>query len=216
MKSSKTYNLWAKKPVHVAVEGANFMHFLMQKIKDHDDLYGNIYLHDFKQRHDELGQLDLRRWLRLMQAHAETSNVAVVGVVHDAEYGLQNTIASIKNDFNFVFSLQPEPNQIIRINSLAISYLVVPTNTEGCLEHAMLAASPPSNQKQCAKAFVDCLGNDVKNANQKAKIQVRSMIAAHDPDMWFSHSAQSSLWDWEQPSLKVILDFLSRLNNLAT
>ena len=107
-----------------------------------------------------------------------------------------------------------EPQQIS--NSIPhLSYIIIPDNSEGCLEHCMLAASPDSQTKQCAEEFVTCLDASVKNYNQRAKIQVRSMIAAYNPDMWFGDSANSSLWDWEQPSLSMILDFLERLNGLV-
>lgn len=214
---AKKQELLEKKPIHIAVEGANFFHFLRERISGEDEIYGNIYLHDFKEEFEDLGQLGRKRWLGLMESQLDREFIKGLAIICDAEYDRIGTIASVKNEFDELFS-QSLSEGVVFEDELKLGFLIVPLeDTTGCLEHAMWRASPDSEIKSCSEDFVSCLeeNNFVKNDNSKAKVRVRSLIAAKDPDMWFGDTAKTELWDWNHASLRGILDFLAQMNQVG-
>lgn len=206
---------WGNFPVHIAVEGENFFHFLREKIKSADNLYGNIMLHNYKEKeYEKFGSNPISAWLKLVKT---TKNLKSIGLIRDAEYDREATKRSTEQLFQTSFARFPSQSKEINKGLPNLAYLIVPPEGTGCLEHTLLASSVEGAEKNCAVAFANCLAQNgtITNDNHRAKIQVRAMIVAHDPDMWFSHSAQSSLWDWEKPALREILQFLQAMNAFA-
>jgi hypothetical protein len=98
------------------------------------------------------------------------------------------------------------------------SYLIMPHGKpSGCLEHALLEAPRYTGRIPCAEEYYRCvsLGQGDIDPNHEAKIKVHAYIAAHapNPGMTLGQSAMASLWDFTQPSLKVMLEFIEMMAN---
>ena len=196
----------------VAVEGANFMHILMKKI-DNDPRYEKICLWDYKSENT-----DEERWLRAMNAAQAGRGVTGIGIICDIDIngddGRQQRIDRTKSIFNRTFDRDLNADEVSP-GSPNLGFFVVPIESStGCLETALLE-NPKSDFIECAESFAVCIENNggIKNQNARDKILVRSLITAHNPDMDYSTSGQTSLWDWDSGSLKKMLDFLESMNS---
>lgn len=82
------------KPVAVAVEGANFFHFLLNQIADKAE-FQEIQLWDFK----EEGLL-LEQWLQSFRAIPRFDTLQALGIICDAEDSAQAMQHSVTNSLH--------------------------------------------------------------------------------------------------------------------
>lgn len=199
--------------VQVGVEGANFMHLLRVKIEN-DPKYDKICLWDYK---TEPGS-DLNEWLGLMVKNSDRSFTGV-GVILDIDKlgataradRVSSTQSIIKKHYK-----RDVDELIVDKGDPCLGFFVIPQGTnEGCLETALLE-NPKQKYISCAEDFVTCAtAIESKNENKIAKMKVRAMTFAEDPDMSFAATAEKDLWDWDKGSLKEMLLFLQNMNNAA-
>lgn len=200
--------------VQIGVEGANFMHLLRKKI-EHCPEFSKVCLWDFK---TEGGESE-KTWLTSMgqQVDRGISAIAIICDIDiDGPNGRNQRVERTSQSFKNVFQIDVAEGNVSS-GVPALGFLVVPSlQLNGCLETALLE-NPNSRYMECARNFVDCVDNvqPIKNQNYRDKTLVRSLIVAKDPDLDYSSTSNSDLWDWQSGSLKNMLDFIEKINATA-
>lgn len=199
--------------IHIGVEGANFMHLLVKKIED-DPKFNRICFWDFD---GEFGGRE--KWLKAITAQLDRE-ISGIGIIcdidmhEDSDDGRARRIESIKGLFDSICNIQFEEAAITG-NLPFYGYHIIPsTVNNGCLETALLENANPRNH-ECIESFVECLTNDNSqlNSNKIDKLKVRSIMLSKDPEMPYSATANTDLWDWNSGSLRALMDFLEDMNN---
>ena len=207
------------KPVAIAVEGENFFHFLLKKI-DGPTEFKNVQLWDFKQN-----GLEFRDWLKNFKKVRGFDSLQALGIIHDAEKNSSQMQQSIENALRTCRFATPSQPKEIAEGSPNVSYLIVPDGSpSGCLEHAILQAVGPELPLNCAEDFLNCIEMDNQKRNLqlreeayalenwRAKVKVHALIASSKiPESSLGVSSAANMWNWEAPSLKVMLDFINQL-----
>lgn len=205
-----------EKEVVIAVEGSNFKQFLEPRKSG----LGNVQILDFKR-----GGLELKSWLGSFRGIRGFDKIKAFGIICDAEISALSMQQSIESLLRVNGFATPERPKGIAQGDPNVSYLIVPDGeSSGCLEHAMLKASSPELPQKCAEDFLGCVEayyeqNDIQMRkeefaleNWRAKVKVNSLIASSKkPEMSMGVSVHRDMWDWTQPSLKVMLDFIEDL-----
>lgn len=200
--------------MHVGVEGANFMHLLIKKTAD-DPRFNRICFWDYV---TESSRKNIDDWLKMMNMNMDRG-ICGLGVICDIDKlgdnprssRIQGVAAAFKNSFN----IDVEENIFVCVNELYLGFHVTPTyHNTGCLETSLLE-HVNSEYLECAEKFCKCVTEKRSvSENKKHKIQVRALMSAKEPDMLFSDTANTNLWDWEQGSLNEMLKFLEVMNQL--
>lgn len=212
--SSKTLENAIKngKTVQIGVEGANFMHLLIKKISD-DSKFDNICLWDFKTESKEKNMGD---WLRAMHM-SQDKGITGIGIICDIDKwggdSRSNRVQSVIDVYKKVLNTDVTENSIANAHDISYGFHVTPTHQNtGCLETSLLEHAN-SEHIECSDNFVTCVAATQElNENKTHKIKVRALMAAKNPDMLFSDTANSSLWRWDEGSLKEMLMFIENMN----
>ena len=197
-----------QRPVAVVVEGLDYFYFLLSQL-DGNPEFDDIQLFDFN-------TLTTTRWLGQFVGLRGFSSVRALGIIRDAEGNADNTIVAIRDALaNNSLPAADAPLTISKPASLATGYLVIPHGVaSGCLEHACLAAATPDIRMDCVEQFGQCVNQPERNANWRAKVRVHAAIAGSShPAQTLGQSGLSHLWDFAQPSLAVMIDFIRQLRD---
>lgn len=217
-----------KHPIAVLVEGLDTLHFIRNRIKK-DVRFQNISLHDFIQASpSELsasGQnAPLNRFIRAFM-NVDHAAVKAFAIIRDAEADSTAMWQSVTDAFkqnNITLPAAQNSIAMCGMSGLLVGGLLLPFGkTSGCLEHAMLDAKTANDSKDvCIQSFYSCLTNSQNNSdslsNYEAKLKVHATILGHsqrtdEVSRTLGQTANAGFWDWTQPSLKIILDFLESL-----
>lgn len=197
-----------QKPVALAVEGADLLYLLLSQIKNRPE-YDKIQLFNF-------GSVeDLGGWLETFKTLSDFTTVKVIGIIRDAEENASAAEQAVKGALaKFGMSI-PTDSAVISLGTPKVGYLILPHGKEqGCLENCLLDAASGTPLANCASAFLNCVDTPARNSNWRAKVQVHAMIAgSSEPQITLGDSAKAGLWDFNHPSLKVIIDFIRALND---
>lgn len=205
-------NRGISKPVAIAVEGVDFLHFLRHQLVARPAL-ATVHLYDFKEN-----GLTLNDWLEGFRTQHNFASLKCLGIIRDAETDAVGMLESIQSSLSRHGYPVPEaPNQIL-IGEPTLAYLIIPHGQpKGCLEHAMLQANTKTERLACVDEFLNCVGTTNRSENWQAKFKVRALItSSDDPDRKLGETSQTGLWDWSHPSLKIMLDFIDNLVHRAT
>lgn len=217
----KNDDIIIEKEVVVAIEGANFEHFIRSQVLGHADLE-NVQLINFMK-----DGLQLKSWLRVSRAIRGFDKIKAFGIIRDAEESASQMQQSIKSALKASeFEVPNSPKEIV-IGTPNVSYLIIPDGEEsGCLEHAILGAVTPTLPLGCVEDFLNCVEADYQQKNVqlrekayaldnwRAKVKVNSLISCSEkPEISLGVSARRGMWDWNRPSLKVMIDFIQKLAN---
>jgi hypothetical protein len=202
-------------PVVIAIEGLDYLHVILSQIRERRE-YDGVLLWDFKEAYfeDDFALL-------IKERHFEEI-VRGLGIIRDAEESRHNQESSIRNVLLKHKLAVPNRPFEIADGRPSTSYLIMPHDSEsGCLEHACLqACALPDEQIACATSYFDCLrvhrGRTI-TPNLQAKTMVHALIASHhsSPAMTLGQSAAAGIWNFEHPSLKIMLDFIQQMRKAA-
>ncbi len=198
-----------KQPIIIAVEGADYFHFLMSQL-DGPPEFENVQLLDFG------GVSGLSSWLTVFKS-LDQSRVTVekLGVIRDAEADATGAAEHVKSCLRSSgYPVPSGPDEIATaVNMPSTSFLIVPVDQQsGCLEDACLNALVDEEMVPCAETFLACVDRSNKNDAWRSKVKAHALISGSDkPALTLGQSARAGLWDFNAPSLKAIIDFVRKL-----
>ena len=223
-----------KQPVAVLVEGADYIHVLLSQIDNAD--FDDIQLFDFSTLPPENATKDarggqnaaLRRYLRVLARANEgaATKLRALAVIRDAENNPAGQFASVSAVLAEAgWPMAQMPGQVARgQDGRKAGVLLLPADgLSGCLENALLAAPTnrvPSELLACARQFLDCVETHSRNDNWRAKVNIHAVLAGSTqntqaPALTLGQSAKAGFWDFTQPSLKPLIDFLREIQMTA-
>ena len=191
-----------RKPFAIVVEGKDYKYFL-QRASEFEREFDDVQLFDF-------AQLALHRWLKLFRTLPNFRSIRGIGIIRDAEEISRNTETALRNALRRNNLCVPSsPLQVVGSHP-AVGYLIMPHGYgSGCLEVAVLDAAKPGMPIECVEEYLACVDRRERNDAWRAKVKVHALIAASEkPFLTLGESAAAGLWDFERPSLKVMLDFI--------
>lgn len=212
-------------PVAVAVEGADYFHLLRNCIAEPE--FSDVQLFDFENL-PGTGNLaaqtrsgpnaNLARWLEIFKANHKGVAQAL-GIIRDAEDDAAAMTASVSNVLHRAGLPTPARSFEIQAGNPATAFLLIPhTADTGCLEYALLDAVNPryGALKKCAEQYLVCVDNADRNDRWRAKVRTHAIIASSDnPQATLGESVRMGLWDFSHPGLRVMLDFIKKLQEAA-
>ena len=195
-----------KKPVAIVVEGADYLHLLLSQI-DGPPEFDEVQLWNYS----DVG--NVKRWLELFKDLPDFATVAAIGVIRDAEENRESLISATQKAFSETGFNAPGKSLDVTNGVPRTGMLIMPNGEpSGCLEHAVLSAVKPDSHVECAKQFQKCVDDGSRNDNWRAKVKVHALIAAsRKPSQTLGQSAKSGLWDFDAPSLRIMLDFIRNM-----
>ena len=200
------------KPIAIAVEGADWFYLLLNQIKNKSE-FEHIQLFDFA------GISQLGSFLSLLRRDRKFEQLKALGIMRDAELDREAAVTSLQTTLRHAgFAAPDAPNQISTTPVPAVAYLVIPHDEpSGCLENAILKAHIDEEISNCVTAFLHCVDpTSQRTANEQAKMKVRAIIAASKvPGMTLGESANVGLWNWNHPSLRIMVDFIRLVRDAA-
>ena len=183
----------------ILVEGEDELYSLIPQI---DCVFENVQL--------IVTGRNLRDELVGLQVATNFDNIRNIGVILDAEQSTDATIKSVQTAFQR--NNLPDPTQPYQIADTHYTdlFIICQNNEMGCFEDAFLDSLAENDPKlACAKAFLACVDDPARNDRWRSKVLVHSLIAASkQPSITLGESVKSNQWDWSQPSLKAIVDFI--------
>lgn len=198
------------KPILVAVEGKDYLYSLLSSpIVLDAQFQQSVLLWDFKE-----GGLNLGQFLGAVRLQRNFNQVLKFGLIFDAEFSAAGEITSARAHLTNNGFVSPAAPKALVAGAPAVSFLVMPdAAASGCLEHAFLAACAKPHLRPCADAFLTCVGGAALNANWQAKLLVHSIISGSggNPAMTLGESVAAGLWDFTNPALGVMIDFIRSL-----
>ena len=194
-------------PVAVLVEGADYSHYLIHSYKEMA-FWAEIRVSSFG------GTSDLGKFLRTFRATHGFDKLRALGIIRDAETDGNGACEAIRASLRQNDLPVPRNANEFTNGLLKVGYLVIPHGApSGCLEHACLDACANPRARNCASAFLDCVGRSHDNENWNAKVQTRAIIASSgSPGAALGQSALLGIWNRDAPSLKIIETFLRGLS----
>ena len=153
-----------KRPVAIAVEGANFFHFLLNKIDGMAE-FENVQLWDFMEN-----GLTVHEWLKSFRMASGFDSLKALGIIRDAELDTLRMQQSLEDALQQSGFSVPKSSKDVAIGVPNVSYLIVPDGApSGCLEHAILESVNAKLPLACAEDFLGC----IEEHNQERDIKVR-------------------------------------------
>lgn len=192
-----------KKPVAIVVEGADYLYLLLSQI-DGPPEFDEVQLWNYS----DVG--NVKRWLELFKALPDFATVTAIGVIRDAEENRELLTRATQKAFLKTGFKVPSESLEVTDGTPRTGMLIMPNGEpSGCLEHAVLSAVKPEAPVECAEQFQKCVDDGSRNDNWRAKVKVHALIAAsRKPSQTLGQSAKSGLWDFDAPSLRIMLDFI--------
>jgi hypothetical protein len=206
-------------PVIIGVEGVDYLHLLRLQIMEKPEFSG-VQLWDLWD-----AQYPFERGLSqlLKESAFRLNKVRALGFIRDAETDRRAIEESLRHHIGTTNLPVPNGQMTVAKGNMGMpstGYLIMPHDKPtGCLENACLGASTLDPQHvACGETFLHCVSqfhNPPLNENWRAKAKVYALIAGSGkhPAMRLGESAQAGVWDFNQPSLKVMLDFILMMRN---
>jgi hypothetical protein len=217
--------LKAGKTVAIGVEGKDYVVLLREQIGDKDE-YSQVWLYDYKEvgKRDDNATHSLTRWLKVIRNDPLFPALRAVGVIRDAEQDAVSTMRATKSALERAGCSAPDTPVTWTNTTPSTGFLIIPHDSpQGCLEHALLSAlsSKSTPLLACAEQLLRCAEPvyisahpDGELLNWRAKVQVRAILAACEtPGLQTGDSSKAGYWDFNQPGLKAMLDFLREAND---
>jgi hypothetical protein len=204
----------ANKPITkstlIAVEGLDYLHLLLRSpVVGEPPFQKSVLLWDFKE-----GGVTLGQFLHAVRSQRNFGMIQKLGLIFDAEANAQGAEQSVQAHLQNCGYVVPTRPKQMQVGQPSVAYLIMPDGSpSGCLEHACLQACSKPSLLPCADAFLQCVGGNALNANWQAKLRVHSIIAGSggNPAMTLGESGASGLWDFANPAIAVMLDFIRTL-----
>jgi hypothetical protein len=204
----------ANKPITkatlIAVEGLDYLHLLLRcPIVNEPQFQQSVLLWDFKE-----GGVTLGQFLGAVRSQRNFGMIQKLGLIFDAEQNATAVEQSVRGHLHNCGFAVPGQSKQIQAGQPSVGYLIVPDGAPfGCLEDACLQACAKPQLVPCADAVLQCVGGTALNSNWQAKLRVHSIIAGSggNPALTLGESGAAGLWDFADPALKAMLDFIRSL-----
>jgi hypothetical protein len=195
--------------VAILVEGSDYFYSLLPKL-DGPAEFADVQLWDFSSKGTTPEQFVAM--FQTLNGYADKVNA--IGIIRDAETDAQARCMEVQQVFEKHGLGVPAKSREVLAGNPTTGFLIMPHGeTSGCLEHALLSAVNAKARLNCVKDYLTCADQKAKNDNWRAKMQVHSLIAASEaPAATLGQSVvKTDLWDFSQPSLGIMLDFIRDL-----
>jgi len=221
--ASKNRPIGDDEHVVIAVEGRDYLFTLLSQVRDRSEFSG-VRLWDFKDEAPPFGNAGgpLAGNFDLLMQDAGFEHIRALGIIRDAEENREAQEDSVKGTFARYSLAVPTRQMAVADGAPNTGFLIMPHDRQsGCLEHALLAACALDPKRlECASAYFECIANNcgaITNPNHQAKIKIHAIIAgdAGKSARTLGDSASAGMWDFNAPSLKVMLDFIRIMRRSA-